>query len=301
MSSPAHAPPRQTESNPVRLIAVPFNAGYRGALALRLGPKRLLAQLRAAPGTVTQVAQRRADTAGVREITRHVEAVVSRALASGSRPIVLGGDHTVALGGVLGVRRGLQRRHRRDVPLFLLWLDAHPDLNTTRTSPSGNLHGMVLAGLLGRGPLAVEQPLPAERVVIAGARAFDPGERSFLRAHPEIERWDVTALRGGRWRAKADTLLERVRRARGRLYVSLDLDVLDPRHAPGVAVPEPRGASPAPLLALLRHLAGSGLVAGADVVELYPPADPDGRTAALAAQAVRVLSAAHPSLAAQAA
>jgi arginase len=197
------------------------------------------------------------------------------------------------------VRRGLRRLHHRVVPLFVLWLDAHPDVNTPQTSPSGNLHGMVLAGLLGRGPLAIRGPVPTERAIVAGARAFDPGESAFLRAHPEIELWDVATLRSSRWRAKADALLERVREARGRLYVSLDLDVLDPRHAPGVAVPEKGGALPAPLLALLRHLNASGLVAGADVVELYPPADPEGRTAALAAQAIRALSAAHPSVAAQ--
>ena len=298
MSSRA-ASPRPATSDAVRLLAVPSNAGFRRALALRLGPKHVLAQLQPPPEAVTQLPSVLTDTGDVRRITRYVAASVARDVAAHRLPIVIGGDHTAALGGVVGVRRGLRRLHHKEIPLFLLWLDAHPDANTPETSPSGNLHGMALAGLLGCGPLAIEQPLPTDRVVVAAARTFDPGERAFLRAHPEIELWDVATLRGRRWRSHADALLERVRRARGRLYVSLDLDVLDPHSAPGVAVPEPHGALPTPLLALLDYLTASGLVAGADVVELYPPADVEGRTAALAAQAVRALSAAHPSLAAQ--
>jgi arginase len=254
-----------------------------------------------APHAVTYLPLDRADTAGARGFTRHVAHAVSDALVAGQFTIVLGGDHTVALGSVLGVRESLRALHGRSVPLFILWLDAHPDVNTPETSPSGNLHGMALSGLLGRGPLSIRRPLRPDRVVIAGARTFDPGELAFLRARPGIELWDVATLRGDRWRHKADALLDRVRRARGRLYVSLDLDVLDPSYAPGVVVPEKHGALPSPLLALLRHLGESGLLAGADVVELYPPSDPDGRTAALAAQAVRALSAGHPSVAAQAA
>ena len=301
MSSPAPAPPRRTTGSPVRLIAAPSNAGCRDALALRLGPNRLLQALDASPHSVTHLPLEQADTAGVREVTRHVARAVSDALADGRFPVVLGGDHTVAIGSVLGVRERLRALPGRSVPLFLLWLDAHPDVNTPETSPSGNLHGMALAGLLGRGPLSIKSPLRPDRVVIGGARTFDPGELAFLCARPEIELWDVATLRGGRWRRTADALLDRVRRAQGRLYVSLDLDVLDPCHAPGVFVPEKHGALPAPLLALLQHLGASGLLAGADVVELYPPSDPDGQTAALAAQAVRALSAGHPSVAAQAA
>jgi arginase len=207
--------------------------------------------------------------------------------------VVLGGDHTVAVGSVCGVRAGLRRRHGRRVPLFVLWLDAHPDANTAETSPTGHRHGMVLAGLLGEGPLAVVEPLPAAHMVVAGARSLDPGELDFLRARPELALWDVEVLRSGAWRAAAEALLARVAAASGRLYVSLDLDVLDPAFAPGVAVPARHGALPGPLLALLRRLRASGLVAGADVVELYPPADEQERTASLAAAALSALGAAR--------
>jgi arginase len=148
---------------------------------------------------------------------------------------------------------------------------------------------MVVAGLLGAGPLAVAEPLPPERVVMAGVRDLDPGEVAFLAARPGLARWDVETLRGDGWVAPLEGLLDRVRRAGGRLYVSLDLDVFDPGVAPGVAVPVPHGALPDPVLALLRRVRASGLLAGADVVELCPPADLERQTSRLAARAVAAL------------
>jgi arginase len=205
-------------------------------------------------------------------------------------PLVAGGDHTVAAGSVLGVRHGLRQRYGDDVPIYVLWLDAHADANTPETSPSGNLHGMVLAGLLGVGPLALDELLPAERVVLAGARDLDSGERAFLADRPRLRRWDVAALQGDGWLPLLDGLLAEIARAGGRLYVSLDLDVLDPSSAPGVAVPTSGGARPEAVLALLRHAQTSGLLAAADVVEFDPSADVYGRTAAIAARALLTLA-----------
>ena len=187
-----------------------------------------------------------------------------------------------------GLRRG--RAQRGAVPpLFLLWLDAHPDANTEQTSPTGNAHGMVLRGLLGEGPFALDEPLDAARVVLAGARAFDRGELAFLETHPEITVWNVERLRGDGWHAPLRDLLRRVGRERGRLYVSLDLDVIDPQDAPGVVAPVPGGALPDSVFDLLAAVRRSAAFAGGDVVEMYPPAD-DGRTAALAAGAVEILA-----------
>jgi len=170
----------------------------------------------------------------------------------------------------------------------LLWLDAHPDVNTPETSPTGNAHGMVLRGLLGEGPFAIDDPLPRERVVLAGVRAFDPGELAFLEAAPRLTVWDVEYLRGDGWRAPLGELLQRVARDSCRLYVSVDLDVFDPAIAPGVVAPAPHGALAEPVLDLLRPIGRSGRLAGADVVEPPPPSD-DGPTAALAARIVEVL------------
>jgi arginase len=274
------------------VIVAPTSAGDPPAPGLRLGPAYVLAQFDPADYAPHRP---RLGRGTVADVAAAVGAAAARAAARGAVPVVLGGDHTVALGGVTGVGAGLRRRHRAaPPPLFLLWLDAHPDVNTEHTSPSGHLHGMVLAGLLGAGPLAVAQPLPAGRVTLAGVRACDPGETAFLAARPELARWDVETLRGEGWRPRLEALLDRVRRAGGRLYVSLDLDVFDPALAPGVAVPAPHGAFPEPVLALLRRVRASGLLAGADVVEHYPPADRERQTARLAARALSALGAALP-------
>ncbi len=279
------------------IIAVPTGAGAPQAPGLRLGPAYILAQFDPQDYVLHRP---RLGNASVTAVTAAVGLAVSRSVARGMVPVVIGGDHTVALGSVLGVKAGLGKRARQGPhlagrsgePLFLLWLDAHPDLNTGETSPTGNLHGMVLAGLLGSGPLAVEEPLTPERVTLAGVRAFDAGERSLLDAQPALSLWDVESLRGDGWLPRLDALLERVRRAGGRLYVSLDMDVFDPYVAPGVAVPVAYGALAEPVMALLRRVGASGLLAGADVVELFPPADRERQTARLAARAVAALGAA---------
>jgi arginase len=289
------------------LIAVPTSAGFPDAPGLRLGPARILAELEP---SWSEVRWPRLGDLSLPAVTAAVAPGTAAAVGPGAVPLVVGGDHSVALGAVQGVRAGLRRWARRtgrtpplpadqeaapgDVPLFLLWLDAHPDVNTPATSPTGRAHGMVLAALLGAGPLAAPEPIPASRVVLAGARAFDPGERQFLRARPELDVWDVELLRDHRWQAPLDDLLRRVSGAGGRLYVSLDLDVLDPADAPGVAVPEGHGALPAPLLALLRRVRASGLLAGADVVEYYPPADKERQTSRLAASGQAAHGAARP-------
>lgn len=125
---------------------------------------------------------------------------------------------------------------------------------------------------------------------LAGARAADPGERAFLQATPELDLWSAQTVRSGQWRGRVDDLLEHVAAHCGRLYVSLDRDVVDPGFAPGVAVPVPNGALPEPLLALLARVSASGVLAGADVVELYPPTDRNEQTACLAARAVRAIA-----------
>jgi arginase len=287
----------------VPLVLVPTGAGLPAAAAsLRRGPEQILARLDALDadtGATAQWALYRPAVdvdAGVLDTAAQVAATVARLVERGQVPLVVGGDHTAALGSVVGVRRGLAARARRDVPLYVLWLDAHPDLNTRETSASGNSLGMVLAGLLGRGPLAVagSAVVIPERVVLAGVRDADPGEQAFLAAHPEMVRWEASLLQGSEWQQSLELLLDRVARSGGRLYVTLDLDVLDPTAAPGVAIPAAGGAQPGAVLNLLGRVAASGLLAGADVVELYPPADHAGQTARLAAAAVQTLAGAAP-------
>jgi arginase len=281
---------RKDHMDGTTIVAVPAAAGFPRASGLRLGPDAILSHLDV---NATDIARPGLDSGTVSEVTRGVRETTARLAAGGRVPLVVGGDHTVALGSVLGVRDGLRVRHGQAIPLFVLWLDAHPDVNTAETSPTGHLHGMVLSGLLGVGPLAVDEPLPPDQIALAGVRSFDPGELAFLQKQAGLTIWDVSVLRrpGHSWRNLAGHLLERVADRGGRLYVSLDLDVLDPHDAPGVAVPERNGAHARQLLALLEYLRGSGRLAGADVVELFPPNDQDERTVRIAAAAVRALSA----------
>ena len=296
--------PRATggqRGGPASIILAPTAAGCPRAPELAQGPAAVVPLLDVGRRDVDWLDTERLPVSGV---VTAVAAAAAHVAASGQVPLIVGGDHTVAAGGVSGVARALRARARKSgrkanapaasgasagPPLFLLWLDAHPDVNTAATSPSGNLHGMVLSGLLGEGPLAVDEPLPAERAVLAGVRAFDPGEPAFLQARPQLAVWDVEDLRGDGWRTSLDALLRRVTAQGARLYVSVDLDVFDPTVAPGVVAPAPGGALAEPVVELLRCVRRSGRLAGADVVELYPPLD-HGSTAALAARVVEALA-----------
>ena len=273
------------------VIVAPSSAGDPLAAGLRLGPPYVLAWFDPRDYVLQRprLGDRTVDTVHGRRLPRGVAGGGPRRRAGGA-----GGRPYRRPGRVRGVRSGLARRARRGppAPLFVLWLDAHPDVNTAETSPTGHLHGMVLSGLLGAGPLATADALSPERVTLAGVRSVDPGEADFLARRPGIARWDVETLQGDGWMAPLEALLDRVRRAGGRLYVSLDLDVFDPQAAPGVAVPVGGGALPDPVLGLLRRIRASGLLAGADVVELYPPADRERQTARLAARALAALGAA---------
>ncbi len=195
-------------------------------------------------------------------------------------PLVLGGDHSLAVGSVPGAARG-QR-------VGVIWVDAHGDFNTPETSPSGNVHGMPLAALLGLGdPRLVgvggEGPkLRPEDVVLVGVRSLDPGERALLRAHrvpvytmTEVDRLGVAAI--------AEAIVERFRDY-PRVHLSLDADVLDPELAPGVGTPVPGGLSYREAHLLMELLSQAGVVTSLDLVEVNPILDRRNRTAEIAVE-----------------
>ncbi len=192
------------------------------------------------------------------------------ALPEGVFPIVLGGDHSLSLGSVPGVKRG---------PLGVVWVDAHGDFNTPETSPSGNIHGMPLAALVGLGhPRLVEafQSLKPQEVVLIGVRDLDPGERRLLREQGvriytmhEVDRLGVARI--------AEEALAHLEGLP--LHVSLDADVLDPALAPGVGTPVPGGLTYREAHLLMEILAESGQVRSLDLVEVNPILDQANRTA----------------------
>jgi arginase len=207
---------------------------------------------------------------------------VGAALDEGFLPLILGGDHSVSLGAI--------RAAAARAPIGVLWFDAHGDFNTPETSPSGNVHGMVLAILAGLGPAPLvdaAEPLPGHRLAVLGARALDPGERKNL-LQAGVGVYSAEALRAlGPAGAVERAIAGLVAAGAERLYVSIDLDVLDPAVAPGVATRASSGLTPDEARAALRAVADSGRLAALDVTELFPARDRDGATARAALSLVK--------------
>jgi arginase len=213
----------------------------------------------------------------IKETCERIAELVSRAAGEGHVPLVLGGDHSVALGTVGGLAsvRG---------PEGVLWIDAHGDLNRPETSPSGNVHGMVLAALLGLAGPGFESeawPLPAaERVALVGVRSLDDGERELLR-EVDIKVFTISDVDRMGVEPVIRQSLEHI--ADGApLHLSLDMDVIDPEVAPGVGTPVRGGFSYREAHLALELVAESGLLGSLDVVEVNPIFDRENATGELA-------------------
>ena len=200
------------------------------------------------------------------------------ALSSGATPVFLGGDHSIALGTVAAAAsRG---------STGVLWIDAHGDFNTPTSSPSGNLHGMPLAALTGRGlpeMVSVFGPSPTIAdldVVILGLRSLDAEERILLRSS-QVGAYTMREIDEQGLGNVAHEALERLQHCQT-LHVSLDMDALDPREAPGVGTPVPGGLTYREAHLLLEIIASSAKVGSVDVVEINPILDHRNQTAQIA-------------------
>lgn len=209
---------------------------------------------------------------------------VEAAVRDGARPVVLGGDHAIALGTLAGLAAAAGQ------PGGVIWIDAHGDLNTPETSPSGNVHGMPLAAALGRSSnwFADERLfLPAvdpARVVLVGIRSLDPAERAFLRdsAVRVFTMSDIDRIGIER------TMLEALDRVAGPgfVHVSLDLDSLDPEVAPGVGTPVRGGLTYREAHLACELIAESGIAGSFEVVEANPILDRENTTALTAVELI---------------
>ena len=213
-----------------------------------------------------------------------VAGLVEAAVGAGELPLVLGGDHSVALGTLGGLAAAAGR------PGGVLWIDAHGDLNTPASSPSGNVHGMALAAALGLAGDAFRRdawPLPAVepgRTVILGVRELDAGERRLLR-EIDVRAFTMSDVdRIGIERAVREAL-DRVA-GPGFVHVSLDLDVLDPEVAPGVGTPVRGGLTYREAHLALELVAESRLAGSLEVVEVNPILDRENTTALTAVELV---------------
>jgi len=203
------------------------------------------------------------------------------AAASCDLPIFMGGDHSLSAGTVSGMARHAEEKGR---PLFVLWLDAHPDLHDLDSTESGNLHGTPVAYVTGQPGFDAYPPLAAAvdptRVCMMGIRSVDPAERTRI-ADLGIEVHDMRALDETGVLQPLTAFLARVRKAGGMLHVSLDVDFLDPGIAPAVGTTVPGGATFREAHLIMEVLGESGLVSSLDLVELNPFLDERGRTASL--------------------
>lgn len=286
------------------MIGVPldFGASRRG---VEMGPAALrIAQmaesLREIGHTVTDVgdiavperATVPAEVAGrgfLPIITRVCEELADEtadAVAEGEVPLVLGGDHSLVAGSLAGAARHFASAGER---VGCIYLDTHGDLHTPETSLTGNVHGMPLAHLLGHGDArfrAISGPCPAlraEQLVLVGIRDLDPPERVAIRewgiACFTMRDIDEHGLREVMRRAIAIATS-----ASDRLWVSCDLDWVDPDHAPGVGTPVRGGATYREAHLAMEMIADTGKLVGLDIVETNPILDERNRTAELAVQ-----------------
>jgi arginase len=219
----------------------------------------------------------------IKETCERIAAKIVEESDAGAMPLVLGGDHSVAL-GTLG---GLAAAHGAG---GVLWIDAHADINTPDTSPSGNVHGMPLAAALGLAGAEFDSPswpLPAvdpKRVALLGLRQTDEGERKLLR-DAGVRAFTMSEIdRIGVERAVREAL-DRVSGG-GFVHVSLDMDALDPEVAPGVGTPVRGGLTYREAHLLLELVAESELAGSLEVVEVNPILDRENITALTAVELV---------------
>jgi len=220
------------------------------------------------------------------EVTAWNQAVHAATLAvlqAGRLPLLMGGDHCLAIGSISAVARHCSARGRR---LKVLWFDAHADANTPASSPSGNLHGMPVACLLGHGPAQLTQlagaaaALQAQQITLVGVRSVDATEKSFVNTLG-IEVYDMRSIDELGMRAVMQAALADVDE-NTHLHLSFDMDGLDPTIAPGVGTPVRGGPTYRETQLFMEMLADSGALGSVDIMELNPALDLRNPTAELA-------------------
>jgi len=225
----------------------------------------------------------------VREIARVCQRLYQIALASlheGALPIVLGGDHSLGAGSVAATAAWMRSRQQ---PLGLIWVDAHADINSPATSPSGNVHGMPLAALLGGEPMELariggpEAAVRPEHTVLVGIRNLDEREKDIVKAAgvhaftmKDVDRLGIAGV--------MERAIAAASAGTGGIHVSFDLDVCDPAIAPGVGTPVKGGLDYREAHYVMEAVAESGRLVALDLVEVNPALDVRNTTAELATE-----------------
>jgi arginase len=210
---------------------------------------------------------------------------VAGSITTGGLPITLGGDHSVALGSASGADNALGN-------IGIIWFDAHADFNTAETSPSGNIHGMILGALAGVGDQRLVEVanargkpchVDADRIAVVGARDLDAGEVELLRL-AGVHVFPMAEIdRRGIYEVTREALHVAAQGTKG-IHVSFDMDVVDPSEAPGVGTPVPGGITYREAHMAMELVAENGKMVSLDFVEVNPILDQVNRTAILATE-----------------
>src|SRR3989440_4984978 len=217
--------------------------------------------------------------------TKHADMIL-KTLETGKFPLVLGGDHSVAAGTVAGVAEFYRRQNQK---VGLIWIDAHSDINTPETSPSGNVHGMPLAAIMGLGPAELANiynfspKVHAENCVLVGVRDIDARERENIRG-TGIEVYTMRDIDERGMRQVIEEALRAAGRGTAGYHISLDMDWIDPEDAPGVGTPVRGGASYREGHLAMEIIADHGRMTSFEIVEVNPVIDEHTRTADLAVE-----------------
>ncbi len=214
---------------------------------------------------------------------------VDRILDDGDFPLILGGDHSIAIGTIAGLSAFCRKRKKK---FSVLWIDAHGDMNTPETSPSGNVHGMPLAVCVGLGPLELTSisghfvKVEPKNIVLLGIRELDSAEKAKIKeigvnvfTMEDIDKYGIHRIMA--------RVLQRITKETDLLHVSLDLDAVDPSIAPGVGTPVKGGLDYRESHSIMETLAESGRMNSLEVVEVNPILDNRNQSAEFAVELVQ--------------
>ncbi|MCA9736484.1 MAG: arginase [Gemmatimonadota bacterium] len=220
----------------------------------------------------------------ITDVCERTRDLVAAVLERGQVPLVLGGDHSLSIGSVAGVAAHYRAQGQ---PIGLIWFDAHADMNTPDSTPSGNIHGMALSVLLGQGAPALTRmaggapALRAEHTSIVGARDIDATEAEIVRASG-VRVFTMSEIDDRGMGACAEEAIARATSGTAGFHLSFDLDAIDPQIAPGVGTPVRGGITYREAHLMCEKAARTGGILSMDMVELNPVLDSENRSAHLA-------------------
>src|ERR1700678_3986569 len=303
-TSPITKPLQNIETKHIRIIGVPLDLG-QSRRGVDMGPSAM--RVAGLEGKLESLGYDVEDCGNVpvgmletesegdphakylNEITETCSAqaeLIIQTLEAGKIPLTLGGDHSIAAGTVSGVSEFYRRKHQR---VGLIWIDAHSDINTPETSPSGNVHGMPLAALLGIGPAELANifdfspKVHPENCVLVGVRDIDAIEKENVR-RAGIGVFTMRDIDERGMRTVMEEALRMAGRGTAGYHISLDMDWIDPEDAPGVGTPVRGGATYREAHLAMEIIADHGRMVSFEIVEVNPVIDEHNRTADLAVE-----------------